>query len=167
MSTNERTIRVFTSRGTNVTLTSDASTWGELKPLVEEHFDLSNLQAAESVNKTTLEHRDARLPNENFVLFLRPVKSKAGNDELEGFFDALFKKIKGEEDAEREPVIEEEVDIEQEVIKALHKYKEECSLSFNTLVRRLQSLFKEGEEAPKLDPETQNIVDDFMDGFED
>ncbi len=75
-----RTIKVFTSKGAKTVITTDASVWGDLIPHLENDFDLSNLQAAESVGKTTLVHRDAVLPSGDFILFLRPVKTKSGVD---------------------------------------------------------------------------------------
>lgn len=77
---NTRKIRIFTSKGAKETIETSATTWGDLKPQVEEHYDLSNLQPTESVNKATLVHKDAVLPEGDFVLFLRPVRTKSGVD---------------------------------------------------------------------------------------
>jgi len=79
-----RTVTVFTSKGKKQKIETVATTWGELKPEVEAHYDLSNLQPTENVNKTTLTHQDAVLPEGNFVLFLRPVKTKSGLDGTDG-----------------------------------------------------------------------------------
>lgn len=77
---NQRVVTVFSSKGVKQKIETDVQTWGELRPLVEEHFDLENLQATENINKTTLEHADAILPTANFVLFLRAIKTKSGAD---------------------------------------------------------------------------------------
>jgi hypothetical protein len=86
---NTRIVTLFSTKGGKQKVETDATTWGELKPLVEEHYDLSNLQPTENVNKTTLTHQDAVLPEGEFVLFLRPVKTKSGIDGVEnlGFRD--------------------------------------------------------------------------------
>jgi len=57
------------------------STWGVLRDLLSrEGYDLENLKPTENINKTTLEHVDAVLPVGDFRLFLRPSKTKSGND---------------------------------------------------------------------------------------
>jgi hypothetical protein len=76
---NQRVITVFTSKGKKQKITTDVTTWGNLKPLVEEHYDLNNLQATENIGKTTLMHVEAALPASDFVLFLRPIKTKSGS----------------------------------------------------------------------------------------
>lgn len=53
--------------------------WQSLRPLVQEFYDLSNLQATENVNKATLVHDEAELPESDFTLFLRPTKTKSGS----------------------------------------------------------------------------------------
>lgn len=73
-----RTIKVYSTRGGSQTIKTDVKTWGELRPLVEEHYDLSNLQATENINKATLQHADAVLPAEDFKLWLRPIQTKSG-----------------------------------------------------------------------------------------
>lgn len=75
-----RVITMFSTKGGKNKVETEATTWGELKPLVEEKYDLSNLQATENKNKTTLTHPDAVLPEGDFVLFLRPIKTKSGAD---------------------------------------------------------------------------------------
>lgn len=93
-----RIVTVFTSKGKKQKIETEATTWGELKPQVQEHYDLSNLQPTENVNKTTLTHQDAVLPTGNFVLFLRPVKTKSGIDGVEGLgFRDLRKLVTSDE----------------------------------------------------------------------
>lgn len=75
-----RKVIVYSSKGQRKSYETEASTWGELKQLIEFDYDLSNLQATENINKTTLEHVDAKLPEGDFVLFLRPIHQKAGYD---------------------------------------------------------------------------------------
>lgn len=83
---NQRKVTVFTSKGGKQVIETSATTWGELKPLVEEHYDLENLQPTENITKTTLLHVEAALPASDFVLFLRPIKTKSGaNYEDMGF----------------------------------------------------------------------------------
>ena len=68
---------------------TEATTWGELVETIQRDFDLSNLKANENINKTTLEHIDAKLPEGPFRVFLRPTKTKSGNTDFSnmGFKD--------------------------------------------------------------------------------
>lgn len=77
-----RKITAFSTRGKQKsTFDSDAKTWGELKSTLEnEGFDLGNLAATESINRTDLAHKDAVLPEGDFTIFLRPTKTKSGAD---------------------------------------------------------------------------------------
>ena len=80
MSTQNRVITAWATRGQQkAKLETNVATWGELKPLLEkEGFDLSTLAATESVNRNDLAHNDAKLPEGDFIIFLRPVKTKSG-----------------------------------------------------------------------------------------
>ncbi len=64
----------------------NAQTWGELKNiLINNNLEVNSFVASESINKTTLESDDAKIPQENFILFLRQKDTKAGSlsrDEL-------------------------------------------------------------------------------------
>src|SRR6218665_2430792 len=75
---NERKITVFSTNGTYIEIKTAATVWSELKPLVQEHYALDNLNPTESVGKTSLAHPNAKLPAGDFVLYLRPVKTKSG-----------------------------------------------------------------------------------------
>jgi len=75
---NPRTVTLYSTKGGSKKIETSAATWGELRPLVGESYDLSNLQPTESVGKTTLVHEDATLPEGDFILFLRPVRTKSG-----------------------------------------------------------------------------------------
>jgi len=84
---NQRTVTLYSTKGGSQKVQTDVSTWGELKPIVAGRYDLSNLQATESVGKTTLEHEDAALPAGDFVLFLRPIRTKSGMASYEDYED--------------------------------------------------------------------------------
>lgn len=77
-----RKVTVFATRGqSRATIMTSAETWGELQEeVIGNGFDLEKLEAGESVNKTTLKHNDAKLPEQDFILFLRPKESKAGSE---------------------------------------------------------------------------------------
>jgi len=77
-STASRTVTLYSTLGGMKKVQTAAKNWGSLKPLVAQHYDLDNLQATENIGKTTLEHVEAKLPEGEFVLFLRPVKTKSG-----------------------------------------------------------------------------------------
>lgn len=74
----KRKVTVYSTKGGLKEIESTADVWKELKLEVEKYYDLSNLQATESVYKTSLIHDDALLPCGRFILFLRPVQIKAG-----------------------------------------------------------------------------------------
>lgn len=78
-----RKIKIFTTKGTPdvITVADDVTTWAQLKPLVKAQVgSLDNLQATENIGKTTLIQDEAVLPQGDFILFLRPKKTKAGAD---------------------------------------------------------------------------------------
>ena len=86
-----RTIKVFSSKSGNIkTYETDVTTWGALRELIQQDYDLTNIKAAESVGKTTLEHINAALPETDFTLFLRPAETKSGLD----FNYASFKEMR-------------------------------------------------------------------------
>lgn len=76
----QRKITVYSTKGKRKSVfESDATKWSELHSLLQDDgYDLSNLQATENVNKTTLKHQDAKLPEGDFTIFLRAEKTKSG-----------------------------------------------------------------------------------------
>lgn len=76
----EREITIYATRGGQMKkIMTNATTWGQLQPLVRaEGFDLSSLLAAENVTKTDLVNDLAILPTTAFRLFLRPKQTKSG-----------------------------------------------------------------------------------------
>lgn len=91
----QRTITVYATKGQRMAkVETSAATWKELKPQIEEKgYDLKSLHATESVNRTDLSHQDAKLPEGNFTLFLRPKKTKSG---IEGTENMGFKDLRAE-----------------------------------------------------------------------
>lgn len=90
---NSRVITVVSTKGGQIEkVSTDAKTWGDLKDLIEDKYDLINLKATENINKTTLEHKDAILPEGDFRLFLRPAKTKSGS--IENIDSADFKTLR-------------------------------------------------------------------------
>lgn len=89
MSTTRKITIVSTKNNQVKNYESDVATWGELNSLINNDFDLSNLKATENISKTTLEHVDAVLPTGDFRVFLRPVKTKSGQDFSEMKFGEL------------------------------------------------------------------------------
>lgn len=60
-------------------VTTDVTTWGALKPLIQEQgLTVNNMKATVRSTKNTLESNDSVLPNEDFVIFLTPMKVKSG-----------------------------------------------------------------------------------------
>lgn len=76
-----RKVTVWSTKGKKKSVyETEAKTWGELQTVINEDYDLNSLKATENVNKTSLEHVDAVIPEGDFVLFLRPEKTKSGAD---------------------------------------------------------------------------------------
>lgn len=75
-----RTITVYSTKNTTVKrYETETTSWEEFRNmLISDGYDLHNLQATENVNRTTLLNLDAVLPNQDFVLFLRPIETKQG-----------------------------------------------------------------------------------------
>ena len=73
-----REIRVFSTK-VKKKLQSDVSTWGELKRILSvNNISYTGMNAALSGSKVSLQHNDAVLPTDNFVLYLMPNKVKSG-----------------------------------------------------------------------------------------
>lgn len=73
-------ITIFSTKGASKRVhETSVTTWGELKTEIAEHYDFSNLQATENVNRTDLSAPSANLPAGDFTLFLRPIKTKSGS----------------------------------------------------------------------------------------
>ena len=76
MSTRE--IRIFSTK-VKTKFDTNVETWGQLKTILRENnINYSGMTAALSGSKLSLEHNDAVLPTENFVLYLMPTKVKSG-----------------------------------------------------------------------------------------
>jgi len=75
-----REITVYSTRGQQKQIfNTDVNRWGELKSLItQDGSSLDGLVATENVNRTNLEHTDATLPSGDFIVFLRPAKTKSG-----------------------------------------------------------------------------------------
>lgn len=81
----KRIVTLYTTVGKLVKIETDAATWGELKPYIEnnpedssKNIDTSKLLATESINKTDLVVDEAVLPAGEFTIFFRPKDTKAG-----------------------------------------------------------------------------------------
>jgi len=79
---NSRTITIYATKGKKTNkIESSSTTWGELRQEVsDEGYDVNSLLATESVNRTDLNHKDAKIPESSFILFMRPKKTKSGID---------------------------------------------------------------------------------------
>lgn len=101
MSTTRKVTIVSTKNNKVKFYETAATTWGELNAEINRDFDLSNLKATENVNKTTLEHVDAVLPEGEFRVFLRPVKTKSGHDFDNMKFGELRATFKDDEEVKK------------------------------------------------------------------
>lgn len=92
-----RKIVIYSTKGGTGVIETEAKTWGEIEPQVREIVgSLDNLIATENKNKTTLEHRDAVLPEEDFKIFLRPSKTKSGISTINMSFKDLRKFVESQ-----------------------------------------------------------------------
>lgn len=101
MSTTRKVTVVSTKNNKVKFYETAATTWGELNAEINNDFDLSNLKATENVNKATLEHVNAVLPEGEFRVFLRPVKTKSGHDFDNMKFGELRATFKDDEEVKK------------------------------------------------------------------
>ena len=74
-----RKIIIFSTRGSQKRVhESNVTTWGELKEELANLYDFNSLQATENINRTDLVNDTAKLPEQDFTLFLRPRETKSG-----------------------------------------------------------------------------------------
>jgi hypothetical protein len=93
-----RNILVFsTQNDRKVTISSNATQWGELRDALESEFkfDISkmNCVAKNSQGKTKLDFDETPLPAGEFNLFLMPKEVKSGAFDMAGALDDLRSKI--------------------------------------------------------------------------
>ena len=90
-----RTVKFYTTLGKLLKVQTDATTWGELKVLAqEEGINTNELKAMVNVNKTTLDHDEAELPEGEFTVFFTKINSKAGVELSELSYREIRKKVK-------------------------------------------------------------------------
>jgi hypothetical protein len=77
-----KTIRIISSQSNSaMSITSNASTWGELKSELSSRIDnINDMKAIIKENRTTLEHSLGELPTTNFTLILSMKKIESGSD---------------------------------------------------------------------------------------
>ena len=78
---------------------STATTWGALKEELFGLFDFSSLNATENITRRDLSVDTATLPEQDFVLFLRPRDTKSGSYLPYGEAKAIIKKDKNLQEA--------------------------------------------------------------------
>lgn len=172
-----RTITVYATRGGVQTIDTEATTWGELKPIVEEHYDLENLIATEGINKTTLEHKDAKLPDSDFTLFLRPSKFKAGATDFDELSFKELREMLTDEDKKRlaEEYNENWTRLSRNIITEYLKDKEESedkedSISVKLIVMRIPNQSNEKDfNIKEIDDieSFENFINSLINEFED
>ena len=78
---NMRTITLYSTRYGVKSIETEAQTWGDFKHKVEETgFRTEGFALLIGISKTLITSNDSVLPNENFVLYFLPEKTKAGAD---------------------------------------------------------------------------------------
>lgn len=107
--TQTRVITVVTTRGEKVKFNFEGAEWSDLKKILERggtdidgkkfsSYDLGNMKCVESIRRSTLEHPNAVVPNENFNLFLMPLRSKSGGMTRTEIYTQIQKHIKKDGD---------------------------------------------------------------------
>jgi len=89
-----RKIKVFATSGKNGVIETNVSTLGELKPLLKEmNINLSNAKFMVGETKNELGRDESMLPENDFSLYIMPVKTKSGSssEELGDLFAELEK----------------------------------------------------------------------------
>jgi hypothetical protein len=77
----KRKITIISTRGEKKVIEFEGNQWSGLKSKLEkEGYDLKNMKCVEGINKTTLEHPEATVPDGNFALFLMPIQNKGGGE---------------------------------------------------------------------------------------
>lgn len=89
-----RKITIYSTKYGGKVIETAVTTWGDLKKIISNSYDLSGLVATESKNKTTLESSEAILPEGDFILFLRPKNNKEGNGLSQKSFKELRQMVK-------------------------------------------------------------------------
>jgi len=92
-----RTVKVYSTREGKVNkVETSVSTWGELRPILEDYgYYTPSMRAIESATKVTLEHNNIALPEGDFLLMMVPKESKAGanyildDDDVEDLAEAI------------------------------------------------------------------------------
>ena len=127
---------------------TEATTWGELVETIQGDFDLSNLKANENINKTTLEHIDAKLPEGPFRVFLRPTKTKSGNTD---FSNMGFKEM-------RENFVKTKKEIQSFLLSKFSKNW--TQLKTTELRDGLAEYHKDAKSSAPVVEETANVVEE-------
>lgn len=90
-----RTVKFYTTLGKLLKVQTDATIWGELKLLAQnEGINTNELKAMVNVNKTTLDHDEAQLPEGEFTVFFTKINSKAGVELSELSYREIRGKVK-------------------------------------------------------------------------
>ncbi|HPR92092.1 MAG TPA: hypothetical protein PLR64_02460 [Candidatus Dojkabacteria bacterium] len=131
---------------------STATTWGALKEELFGLFDFSSLNATENITRRDLSVDTATLPEQDFVLFLRPKDTKSGSYLPYGEAKAIIKKDKNL----------------QEAIKIAYAtdYTHLSTGQMNEAIQRFSDVKgeedEEGEDYTEEEEEIGEIVDKFL-----
>jgi hypothetical protein len=78
-----KNVRVFSTQGNDFTVSTSATTWGQLRTELESNISsVGDMRAIVQATKQTLELDDAAIPTQDFILFLTPKKVKSGAGKL-------------------------------------------------------------------------------------
>lgn len=77
-----RKIKIYSTNGISGTIDTNATTLGELKPLLmEREINFSGMKMLVGETRNELSQDEAVLPGDDFKLYLMPQKTKSGNDD--------------------------------------------------------------------------------------
>lgn len=96
-----RKVLVFSTKSNTTTpVETSATNWGELSTYLTQKglYNASGMKAIVKETKTTLELKEANLPEGNFVLYLIPVKNESGAevveaDDLMEYISSVFAEV--------------------------------------------------------------------------
>lgn len=74
-----RTFKIISGTSNPQTVTTNATTWGQLKAEFPHLIPSENVKGIDATNKISLEHNDAKLPNGGSIVVV-PAKNKSGGE---------------------------------------------------------------------------------------
>jgi hypothetical protein len=124
-----RKIKVISTVGAKCTIETNATTLGELLPLIQDKgIDTSGMKMMVGETRNELSRQDATLPESDFKLFLMPAKTKSGSSVLANLYRELAdinSRIADELSKGSEPIVGLEAEEEDPDMQELRDLQDE------------------------------------------